>query len=294
VGGGCVAAEYGHFFSAMGSKVTIIGRNARFLPREEPEVSELAERELGRYVKIITNHEVRKVQQTSTGSKKLTAFNNDSGERSEFFADEILMATGRSPNSTFIHPTRGGIRLDDEGWVVVNDFLETSIPNIWSFGDANGKKLFKHAADYEAYVVYRNAIKKESVKTDYTAIPHAVFTNPEIAGVGMGENEAINKYGEDNVLIGYSKYKDTVKGGVMRPHDFFVKVIQQKKTGKILGAHIIGPQASILLQEIVTAMYAPQGTSDPIIHGIHIHPALSEVVPRAFSNLMPPERYHLS
>ena len=144
----------------MGSKVTILGRNARFLPKEEPEVSELAERELGRYVKIITNHEVRKVQQTSAGSKKLTAFNNDSGEKSEFFADEILMATGRSPNSTFIHPTRGGIRLDDKGWVVVNDFLETSIPNIWSFGDANGKKLFKHASDYEAHVVYRNAVKE--------------------------------------------------------------------------------------------------------------------------------------
>ncbi len=292
VGGGFIAAEYGHFLSAMGSEVTIIGRNPRFLPGEEPEVSALAKRELGKHMTIITNHEVRNIGKTSTGEKRLVAVNIDSKEEKEITTDEILIAAGRGSNSDILHPEMSGIKTDERGWIIVNEYLETSQPNIWAFGDANGQYLFKHVANYESVFVYHNAVLKKRVEIDYHAIPHAVFTYPEIASVGIKEEEAIKQYGNDKVLIGIQRYQDTAKGEAMNAEDYFVKVIVDRTTMRILGAHIVGPYASILVHEIINLMYTPEQSSMPIIHGMHIHPALNEVIERAFRSLMHPEQYH--
>jgi len=291
VGGGYIAAEYGHFFSAMGSKVTIIGRNPQFLKQEEPEVSALAKKALGKHMAILTNHEVREAEKTSTGEKRLIAVSRGNGERAVIAADEILIATGRGPNTDVLHPERGGIKTDKRGWIIVDEYLETSQPNIWAFGDANGKYLFKHVANYESLVVYYNAVLNRKMKADYHAIPHAVFTYPEIGSVGLKEKEAIGKYGEDNVLIGMYRYENTAKGEAMGVKEYFVKVIVERETMKILGAHIIGPYASVLIQEIINLMYTPEQSTEPIINGMHIHPALNEVVERAFRSLMTPEEY---
>lgn len=97
---------------------------------------------------------------------------------------------------------------------------------------------------------------------------------------------------KDGVLIGIQRYEDTAKGEAMAVKDYFVKVIVEKNSRKILGAHIIGPYASILIQEIVNIMYTPEQNIDPIINGMHIHPALNEVIERAFRNLMSPDNYH--
>jgi len=292
VGGGYIAAEYGHFFSAMGSKVTIIGRNPQFLKQEEPEVSALAKKELEKHMTILTNHEVREAEKTSMDKKRLVAVNRENGEKAVITADEILIATGRGPNTDVLHPERGGVETDKRGWITVNEYMETSQPNIWAFGDANGRQLFKHAANYESIIVYYNAILNKKVKVDYHAIPHAVFTYPEIASVGLREKEAIEKYGKDKVLIGIYRYEDTAKGEAMGVKDYFVKVIVERGTMKILGAHIIGPYASVLIQEIINLMYTPEQSAEPIINGIHIHPALNEVVERAFRSLMPPDQHH--
>jgi len=292
IGGGYIAAEYGHFLSAMGSKVTVIGRNPRFLPEEEPEVSALVKKELGKHMTIITNHEVRKVEKTSTGKKKLVATGRDGGGPKEVQVEEILVAVGRGPNTDILHPERGGVKTDGNGWIVVNEFLETSQPNVWAFGDANGKHLFKHAANYESMVVYYNAVLKMKAAVDYHAVPHAVFTYPEIASVGLREAEAIEKYGQDKVLIGMQRYEDTAKGEAMGLHDYFAKVIVEKDTMRILGAHIIGPYASVLIQEIINVMYTREQSAESIMKAMHIHPALSEVVQRAFHSLMPIEHYH--
>jgi len=292
IGGGYIAAEYGHFFSAMGSKVTIIGRNPQFLKQEEPEVSALAKRELEKHMTILANHEVREAEKTSTGKKRLIAVNRENGEETVTTADEILVATGRGPNTDVLHPEKGGIETDGRGWIIVDDFLGTSQPNIRAFGDANGRHLFKHVANYESAVVYYNAVLKKKVKVDYHVVPHAVFTYPEIASVGLGEKETIEKYGKDKVLIGFHRYQDTAKGEAMDAEDYFVKVIVDKETTKILGAHIIGPHASVLIQEIINLMYTPKQSAEPIISGMHIHPALNEVVERAFRSLMSPEQYH--
>ena len=291
IGGGYIAAEYGHFFSAMGSRVTIIGRNPRFIPAEEPEISMLAKKVMSWNMNILTSLEVLEVAGTS-GKKVITAKERGSGKEVVMTAEEILVATGRGPNTDILHPERGGIKTDSNGWIEVNDYLETSQKDIWTFGDANGKYLFKHVANYESTVVFYNAILKKNVKVYYHAVPHAVFSYPEIASVGVKEKEAIEMCGEENVLIGFKMYEDTAKGVVMDVKDFFVKVILEKSTSRILGAHIIGPHASILIQEIINLMYVPEEKADPITQGMHIHPSLSEVVEKAFYSLMPPEHYH--
>jgi mycothione reductase len=292
VGGGYVAAEYGHFFSAMGSTVTIIGRNPQFLKEEEPEISALARKELEHYMTIHTNLEVREARKTSTGKKQLIAVNRETGSQKTSVTEEILIATGRESNSDVLHPERAGIETTKAGWIHVDDYLESSQSNVWAFGDANGQYMFKHAANYESQIVYNNAVQKLREKVDYHAIPHAVFTYPEIGSVGPQEKEAIERLGEDNLLIGYSKYEDTAKGEAMAVKDYFVKVIIERETLRILGAHIIGPHASVLIQEIVNLMYSRDQSVKPITQGMHIHPALNEVIERAFRSLMLPTHYH--
>jgi dihydrolipoamide dehydrogenase len=292
VGGGYIAAEYGHFLAAMGSHVTVVGRSPRFISEEEPEVSALARRELEKHMTIMINHEVRKVETISNGKNKVTTLNIATGKEIELEADEILVAAGRAPNTDLLHPERAGIKTDEKGWISVNEYLETSQPNIWALGDADDNYLFKHVANYEATIVYYNAIAKRNVKVDYHAVPHAIFTYPEIASVGLKEKEAIDKYGKENILIGIQRYEDTAKGIAMGIKDCFAKVIVEKETYQILGAHIIGPYASVLIQEIVNLMYTGEQSAKPLLNAMHIHPALSEVISRAFGALMIPEQYH--
>jgi mycothione reductase len=291
VGGGYIAAEFGHFLSAMGSQVTIIGRNPQFIPEEEPEVSGLAKKELGKHVTIYTNYEVQEAKKLKD-KKVLVAVNRETKKKAELTADEVMVATGRSSLSDVLKPEKGGIKTDKRGWIIVNEYLEASQPNVWALGDSNGKYPFKHVANYEAAVVYHNAVVKHKTKADYHAVPHAVFSYPEIAAVGLKESEAIEQYGADKILIGFYRYEDTAKGEAIGAHDFFVKVIVEQETMKILGAHIIGPNASVLIHEIIPLMYTHEQNARPITNSMHIHPALSEVVDHAFRSLMPPEHYH--
>jgi dihydrolipoamide dehydrogenase len=291
VGGGYIAAEYGHFLSAMGSKVTIIGRNPQFLPQEEPEVSALAKKELGERITILTNHEALEAS-AGDGKKRVVAKDRSTGKEISLLVHEIMIAAGRGPTTDILHPERAGIKTDARGWVLTNEFLETSAPNVWAFGDANGKYLFKHKANYDTSIVYYNAVLKRKVPVDYHAVPHAVFTDPEIAGVGLREREAVEQVGQDRVLVGFERYQDTAKGEAMAVKDYFVKVILERDTLRILGAHVIGPQASVLIQEIINLMYTNDQSARPLLDAMHIHPALTEVVQRAFQAPMSIEQYH--
>lgn len=292
IGGGYIAAEYGHFFSSMGSRVTIIGRNERLIPEEEPEVSVLAKKMMSEYMDILTNYEVTEVKSSSEG-KIVVARDRESGEEKEIIASSILVATGRSPNTDILRPELGGIETDKHGWIKVNENLETSSKNVWAFGDANGKYLFKHVANHESTVVYYNAILKKNMKADYHAVPYAVFSYPEIAGVGMTERQAAEEYDGDKITIGFYRFQDTAKGVAMSLGDEFVKVILENETQKILGAHIIGPEASVLIHQIIPLMYTENQDAGPIMYAMDIHPSLSEVIKRAFYSRMPPAEYHM-
>lgn len=291
IGGGYIAAEFGHFLAAMGSEVTIIGRNPQFVPEEEPEVSEVLRRELGLHMTIITGAEVKEARRSGQ-FKVLTAMDGSSGKMREVKAKEILVASGRGPTTAILRPEKGGVELDEKGWIKVNEYLETSQPGVWAMGDADGRFLFKHVANYESEVVYYNAVLKHKVKADYHAVPHAVFTYPEAAGVGMKESEAVARFGKDGVVIGFYRYEDTAKGEAMNASGYFVKVIMERGSEKILGAHIAGPYASVLIQELVNAMYTgDQGPGD-LRRAMYTHPALNEVVQRALSALYSVDDYH--
>jgi mycothione reductase len=290
IGGGYIAAEYGHFLSAMGSTVTIVGRNPQFLPQEEPEVSALAKHELQKHMTVLTNYQAIEAKKAEGSKKEIVVVHRETQEKRTVVADEILVAAGRGPVKN-IKPQRGGIKVDEKGWIQVDEFLQTSSPNVWAFGDANGKYLFKHVGNHEASIVYYNAVLQRKFPVDYHAVPHAVFTYPEVASVGLREKEAIERFGADRILIGFERYEDTAKGEAMAVKDYFVKIILDRESLRILGAHIISPYASILIQEIINLMYTREQNAHPLLDAMHIHPALSEVVQRASQSLMTPQRY---
>jgi len=284
IGGGYIGVEYGHFFSGIGTKTTIIQRSPRILPEEEPEISDLLKRELEQRMEIYTGLEVVGVKQEGN-VKTVIARNREDGSLKEFSAETLMIAAGRVPNSDLLKPEKTGVKLDERGYVMVNEYLETSKKNIWAFGDAIDKEMFKHVANYEAGIAWHNAVHDHKVKMDYSAAPHAVFTHPQIASVGLKEAEA--KQQGYKILVGKALYRDTAMGGAMGEPEGFVKVIVERETGKILGGHIIGAEASILVQEIINAMVTENKSYAPIVRAMHIHPALSEVVQQAFGNLRP-------
>jgi dihydrolipoamide dehydrogenase len=282
IGGGYIAAEYSHFFQSIGTKVTIIQRSPRLLPDEEPEISELLKNEMGKRMMIFTNHEVIEAREKNH-IKTVVAKNREDGSVKEFSAEALFVAAGRVPNSDLLKPEKTSVVTDEKGYIKVNEYLETGKKNIWAFGDAIGKEMFKHVANYEAEVAWHNAVHEHKVKVDYSAAPHAVFTHPQVASVGLKEAEAKQK--GFKILVGKAYYKDTALGLAMGEPEGFVKVIVERETGKLLGGHIIGPYASILIQEIINAMVAGDKAFFPIIRGMHIHPAMPEVVQRAFGSL---------
>ena len=287
IGGGYIAMEYGNFFARLGSKVKIVEALDRVLYNEEEELSMAVQKEMSRVAELYTGHRVVEVKKR--GNSKAVVAERSDGKRVEIEAEEILVAVGRASNSDLLKPEKGGIKTDARGWIIVNDYLETSQPGVYALGDANGRFMLKNVANYEAGVVFYNAVLGKKVKMDYSVVPHAVFTQPEIASVGLKEKEAVEKFGKENVLIGYERYENTGKGIAMNAEGF-VKVIVSKK-GEILGAHIAGVSASVLIQEVVNLMKLGAGY-EAVLEAMHIHPALSEAVQRAFSSLMTPEEYH--
>ena len=284
VGGGYIGMEYGHFFSAIGTKTTIIQRPYRVVPEEEPEISDLLKTEMEKRMEIFTGYEALEARQESL-VKTIVARNRQDGAIREFSAEAIMVATGRVSNTGILKLEKTGVKLDERGFIKVDDSLETSKKNIFAFGDAIGKQMFKHVANYEAGVAWHNSIHDHKVKVNFSAAPHAVFTHPQVASVGLKDEEA--KQQKYKVLVGRALYKDTAMGAALGFPEGFVKVIVESETGKILGAHIIGPEASILIQEIVNAMVTEKGGFAPIAQGMHIHPALNEVVQNAFGDLQP-------
>ena len=276
--------EYGHFFSGIGTKTTILQRPNRVLPDEEPEISELLQKQMQQRMEIYTGFEVVEARQEGA-IKTLVARNRVDGSLHEFSAEAVMIATGRVSNADILKPERTGVKLNDQKFIEVNEYLETSKKNIWAFGDAIGSQMFKHVANHEAGIAWHNSIHDHKVKMDFSAAPHAVFSHPQVASVGLTELQAKERH--KNVFFGMAPYHETAMGAAMGFPEGFVKVIVEGETGKILGCHIIGPEAAILIQEIVGAMVSEEGNYASIAQGMHIHPALSEVVQNAFGNLRP-------
>lgn len=265
IGGGYIAVELGHFFAAMGTKVTMLQRNQYLVPGQEPEICELLKEKLSQRMNVVTQAEVKEVKKTPAGVQVIAD--------KVYSATHVLVATGRRSNADTLDLEKTGVEVDKRGYIKVDDFFETTKKNIFSAGDAIGRYLFKHIANEEADIAWHNANSKDKIKIDYSAVPAAIFTHPQIASVGLTKEQA-KKLGKVRVMK--TRYNHVAKGEAMREEDGFVKAIYTPD-GKILGMHIIGPHAAILIQEVINEM---RGDMD-----MRIHPALSELIGAVMGNL---------
>jgi len=292
LGGGYIGCEFAHFFSAIGTKVTLIGRNPVLLPHEEPETSLAVKKSLSKRADVHTGTETRSVE--DRGGRVAVTY-RDPAEPSDrtVEAEHLLVATGVRPNSDWLRPENTGVKTDDKGWILTDQFLETSKPNIYALGDALGRNMYRHTANYEASVVRNNLFGQQKVSLDLHAVPHAVFTEPQVGQVGMTEEEAKL---QRKVMVGVARYYDTAMGYAYGDEDAFVKVIVEHPSRRILGGTVVGPNASILVQQIVNMMSSDTQTYAPLVRAQVIHPTLSEAVAAAFGNLRPanfePEHHH--
>ncbi|NIN67258.1 MAG: dihydrolipoyl dehydrogenase [Anaerolineae bacterium] len=289
IGGGYIACEYGHFFSALGTKVTLLEMMPRLLLGEDPEISEIVKRRFSKYAEIHTNHEVVKVAKRGD-QKVVTALNREDDQTRDFTASEVMLAAGVRSVSDLLKPEKTGVETDKHGWIKVNEYLETTKPDIWALGDALGRHMFRHTANYEAQVVWMNAFTEHRHPVDYHAVPHAVYGYPQVGGVGLTEQQA--KAAGYEILVGRAEYMEVTKGYAMGEEDGLVKVVVEQGTGRILGCHIVGSHAAILVQQIVYLMNAGEQDYIPLADSQVIHPALSEVVINAFGNMAPPDYVH--
>ncbi len=296
IGGGYIAAEFGHFFSAVGVAVTIIGRNSHLVRNEDNDVSEVLREELSKRMNILVNHEVIEVKQD--GQQKMAwARDCDTGEVKEFRGGALLIAAGRRSNADVFKPEKTGVKVDEQEWVIVDDYFRTSKKGIWAFGDAIGRYQFRHVANAESDIVWSNLSEvmsngkdAELLTMDYHAVPRAVFSYPPIATVGMTLREA--KESGHQLLVGQGDYSIAAKGFAMGNPPSLVRVIVDAESRRILGASIVGPDAPVLIQEIANLMYTQDGSFYPMLQAMHIHPSLSEVVQRTFGRLAPPDHVH--
>ena len=280
VGGGYIAVEYAHFFAAMGTGVTILEMLGGLAQSEEREISALLERRMAKRMRIYTNTQAQEIKKTSSGCT-VVAKDVKTGKEAEYSAERVMIAVGRRSNADLLKVENTGVEVDKRGFIKVDDYLETSKKNIFAVGDANGQQMFLHVANREAAVAWHNSISRERMVMDYSAVPHAVYSHPQIASVGLTEESARKDY---RIQVGRVMYSDTAKGEAMMEEEGFAKAIVDEDSGRILGFHIIGPYAPILIQEVINAM-ATGGSLQGIYGGLHIHPALPELIQRTFDNL---------
>jgi dihydrolipoamide dehydrogenase len=202
----------------------------------------------------------------------------------------LFLGTGMQSNADLLNVGATGVEVDEWGYLKVNEFLETTAPGIWALGDITGRHMFRHTANYESQVVWYNMNRPERVPTDEHAIPHAVYTYPTVGSVGMTE-EMVKAMGY-KYLAGVTRYANVAKGSAMADDTGLVKVVVEKGTRRILGAHIVGKDADVLVQQMVYLMNAGDMSYAPMARSQVIHPALSEVLISALGRLSDPEHHH--
>lgn len=281
IGGGFIAAELGHVFGAFGSQVTIVQRGPRLLMAEDEQVSarftELAQRRF----RVLLNTTVTAVCPRPAG---VSVTVERDGQLEVLEAATLLVTTGRRPNTDLLEVAAGDLDVDEHGHLVTDDTYQTSVAGVWAFGDVANHFQLKHMANVEARIVRHNLTHPDAPRgLPHTLVPHAVFSDPQVASVGLTEGQARHR-GADHV-IAVRHYVDTAYGWALEDTTSFVKLIADPHARTLLGAHIIGPQAATLLQPLLQAMMLGQSV-DQLAHDVlYVHPALTEVLEQALLEL---------
>lgn len=283
LGGGFIACEMAHIFGGLGSEVTIVNRSASLLKAEDREISEAFTEIYSERFNTILNagiagvaHDDNSISITCTGGEKVTG-------------DVLLVATGRIPNGAELGVDVTGVELDDRGYVVNDEHMRTNVEGIWALGDICTPYQLKHVANAETKVVAHNIADTANnagadlVTVDYSGVPSAVFAHPQIASLGATEQEL--EAAGTTYIKAIKKFGDTAYGWAMEDTTSFCKLLADPETRLLLGAHIMGPQAATLIQQLIQGMQFGQ-TVDEMARGqMYIHPALTEVVENALLEL---------
>ncbi|WP_254861711.1 dihydrolipoyl dehydrogenase [Halovivax gelatinilyticus] len=292
VGGGYISVELSHYFEAIGTEVSIVGRSDLLVPREATAASEAVTDALGRRCDVYTGYEATEVRERGA-ERMLTAEATDgSGDDVTLRVDQVLVAAGRRPNTDDLGLESTAVSLDDDGHVSVDETLATDAAGVWALGDVLAEFPFKHVADREAEVVATNVLtalddgdgrddRPETI--DRSALPHAIFTEPRVASVGATASELDDEdadYERERVSADVAPL-----GRIDAAPEAFVEVLADPADGTILGCHVVGPEAPTLIQEVVTTMTIGEGTVDEVVDTVHVHPARSEVILGAFDQL---------
>jgi len=281
VGGGFIAAEMGHVFDAFGARVTIVQRGPHLLTAEDEAVSERFTELARERFAVLTGSDAVAVERRGAGVAVTVV---TGATRGVLEAESLLVATGRRPNTDLIDAAAGGLALDDHGHVVTDDCGRTSVPGVWALGDAANHFQLKHMANAEMRVVGHNLTHPDDLRRLPAGIvPHAVFSDPQVAAAGLTEADA-RRGGLDHV-VAVHPYSETAYGWALEDTTSFVKLIADPHRRLLLGAHILGPQAAVLLQPLVQAMMLGQTVDQLGGDVVYIHPALSEAVEQTLLKL---------
>ncbi|MDO4711817.1 MAG: FAD-dependent oxidoreductase [Peptostreptococcaceae bacterium] len=273
LGGGAIGTEFAHIFDAVGTKVSMVQRNVRLLPKEDEEVSALImERYKERGIDLYLNTDTLSIEKH--GDKKMLKIRDKAtGEIRSIVAEEILVAPGIVSNSDLLKIEDTSIETDERGWIKTNEFLETSVEGVWAFGDVNGRQQFRHKANYEADIIAHNCFMNKTPEDHrwarYDLVPAVTFCYPQVAHVGLSEKAA--REAGYSIEIGKHRYEQTAKGfalGYEKGDDEFAKIIIDKDTKKILGFHAIGHEAAMLIQPYLNLMNAGEVSLTPINEAI--------------------------
>lgn len=284
LGGGYIAAEFAHVFASFGVKVTQVARGARLLKSQDKDVSAQFTEEASARYNVLLNTQVRKVREAGQGVE--LDLEGPEGD-SVITAEVLLVATGRRSNGERLSVENTGVAMGHGGRVLVDQYQRTNVEGIYALGDISSKYQLKHVANHEAKVVKHNLAHPDSpIRSDHRFVPAAVFSDPQIASVGITEDDAI----KENIpyVAKTQAYADIAAGWAREDHGHFLKVLADPATGMLLGAHAIGPESATVIQPLIQAMSFGQKAHDVARNQYWIHPALSELVENALLGLPDP------
>ena len=276
VGAGAVGCEFADVFNAFGSQVTLIDVMANVLPLEDIDASKEVERSFKkRGIAVLTS---AKISNVKAGKDSVSMTVEAGGEKKELTANVVLVAAGRAPNIDNVGLKEAGVQLTDRGFVKINERMETTAKGIYAIGDVAGPPMLAHKGEHEGIVLAEILAGKSSHGMDYANVPNATYCPPEVASIGMTEQQCKEK--KLDYKVGKFPFSANGRARTSGETEGFVKIIRDAKYGEILGAHIVGAHATELIHEIVVAR-TNEFTVEEINLAIHAHPTLSEAVAEA-------------